>query len=617
VSRLRSVLFLLDTYETQEKTGGSHWKDRVVTRENSSASSTTREADRASSESTTMPADGLAGQVLALQMAAGNQAVAALLRSRAATLARGAGPVQHGGARSGERGSVAARPPAASIQPNPYRRATAGEGPRGDASTAVGLYRTTSNAALSRLIARSASSLAEDTQVQTDFEAIKTELDRFVYSASVEEKVISILSRNAHEAAGQVAGQGRRLNRLDMLLARLRTTTKQTGPFDIVTSYYDLMFAHFDRGDELRRIRDQHSRLFVGEEPMRQPQFFGADKEDFFGDLWEDVKSGAVERRIYAYFRGLGEAGVGLAEGMAMLLDPNQWPKLAHAIGNVPTTAKILWQNREKFWNAFLAAKPEEQARIIGRVVGEIEIQLASLAVGAGPGKAATSAPALAEATVAVGRAGTAASTLSTGMTITIDLGKLGAVTGQSLILMSQVAEGATKGKEDADVLKAAEAEAQKGGKAGGGKTGGGEPPKAPKDPGPGYKPLSKAEFDKLSPAQRQEHLTKWMKAHNVERIVRSAKHHAWPEYLGGPAKQALLSLDELKHIKFHTLLDTVLPRSRGVAYYAARTPAQKAEDIATLRRIARDFDIEEGTKISEQLEKVLKGAQYAVPAVP
>jgi hypothetical protein len=129
--------------------------------------------------------------------------------------------------------------------------------------------------------------------------------------------------------------------------------------------------------------------------------------------------------------------------------------------------------------------------------------------------------------------------------------------------------------------------------------------------PGPQFKSLSKAEYDKLTPAQQQEHLTQWMKAHNVERIIRSAKHHCWPEYLGGPAKQPLLSIDELKHIEFHSLLDTQLPRKLGSAFYAAKSPAEKVKDIATLRRVARDFDLEEGTKISQQLNAVLKGTPY------
>jgi hypothetical protein len=135
--------------------------------------------------------------------------------------------------------------------------------------------------------------------------------------------------------------------------------------------------------------------------------------------------------------------------------------------------------------------------------------------------------------------------------------------------------------------------------------------PNTPTPQDPPFKEITKEEYDKLTPAQQQEHLTRWMKAHNVERIIRSAKHHCWPEYLGGPAKQPLLSLDALKHIKFHSLLDTVLPRKLGAAYYAAKSPAEKIKDIATLRRIARDFDLEEGTKISEQLNAVLKGTPY------
>jgi hypothetical protein len=125
------------------------------------------------------------------------------------------------------------------------------------------------------------------------------------------------------------------------------------------------------------------------------------------------------------------------------------------------------------------------------------------------------------------------------------------------------------------------------------------------------FKEITKVEYDKLTHAQRQEYLGLWMKANNRDRIFLSEKHHAWPEYLGGPANQPLLSLDLFKHNKFHKLLDSVLPRNRATAFYAAKTPAQKIADIATLRRVARDFDLVEHTKISEQLNKVLKGTPY------
>ena len=54
-----------------------------------------------------------------------------------------------------------------------------------------------------------------------------------------------------------------------------------------------------------------------------------------------------------------------------------------------------------------------------------------------------------------------------------------------------------------------------------------------------------------------------------------------------------------------------MLPRWRGAAFHAAKTPAQKAADIATLRRVARDFNLVEHTDILEQLNKVLKRTPY------
>ena len=327
-----------------------------------------------------------------------------------------------------------------------------------------------------------------DAELEAAFQAIKNELDSLMYVAEVEENVLAILGRWARKPQTGVSPP------LDKLLVRLRTTVKLTGLFDTAVSYYDLMF-EFDRAEELRQIRDRHSRLFVGEEPLRRPKFFGMEKDDFFGSLWEDVKTGAVERRIYAYVRGLAEAGVGLVEGMAMLLDPWQWPKIAAAIGNLPQTATILWANREKFWNDFLTAKPEEQARIIGRVVGEIEIQLASMGVGASAGKASVTVPALAEATVAMGRGGATMGRLgTTAVTISVDLGKLGKA-GHSLILMSQVTEGATEGQKKADAVKPAEGEPPGPKK---------EPPKPPeklREPGEGIPVKAKWGNPKSQPA--------------------------------------------------------------------------------------------------------------------
>lgn len=96
----------------------------------------------------------------------------------------------------------------------------------------------------------------------------------------------------------------------------------------------------------------------------REPSVFGMDKDDFVGSLWEDVKSGAVERRIYAYFEGMADAGVGLVEGFRMLLtDP---AKVFESIGRLPETAKVFWKDRDRLWAQVAQASDQDQARLIG-----------------------------------------------------------------------------------------------------------------------------------------------------------------------------------------------------------------------------------------------------------
>src|SRR5215475_7929357 len=51
--------------------------------------------------------------------------------------------------------------------------------------------------------------------------------------------------------------------------------------------------------------------------------------------------------------------------------------------------------------------------------------------------------------------------------------------------------------------------------------------PTAPTLKEPEFKEITKVEYDKLTPAQQQEYLGRWMKEHNVERIYLSEKHHA------------------------------------------------------------------------------------------
>jgi len=294
-----------------------------------------------------------------------------------------------------------------------------------------------------------------DAEVKADAEEIKRlirayiDIMRMVPVPSVEERVLVLMRRWAAEQFPYRMGElldGKRSGRyLDRLFLHLSDAYVEKGLFvDIWTNYYTLILDNFRQADQVRALRDAASRVFAGDEGVPTPP-------SFFGILWEDVKSGAVASRIKNYLVGMCQAVKGLIDGIHLLLtDPG---KVLEAIGNLPSTIKVLWQNRGALWDQFVNAPPDEQARMIGRLFGEIEMLIATAGAGSSS-KPATSAPALAaaEEVVIVGRGGIATAAKTSGGTLTIDLGKLGEA-GRFTSLMAMSAEGSTKGKQTADEL--------------------------------------------------------------------------------------------------------------------------------------------------------------------
>ncbi|SKA64229.1 AHH domain-containing protein [Enterovibrio nigricans] len=201
------------------------------------------------------------------------------------------------------------------------------------------------------------------------------------------------------------------------------------------------------RGRRFQRLLQRKSRRFSQHEVP--------DEITFAGSFWQDLSEGQIRDQIFAYFQGMGEAGVAMAESVVMLVrDPGGF---IEAIGELPDNIARFWRNREQLINAFTSASPTEQARIIGRIFGEAEIFLAT----SGAGSAATPArgtlvtvPVRAEAVVAVGR-GSAA--LSSGGAITVDLGRLGPLASQGAQMVahtSQTASGSRAMSEAADTIE-------------------------------------------------------------------------------------------------------------------------------------------------------------------
>jgi hypothetical protein len=243
--------------------------------------------------------------------------------------------------------SAAATPPgeikmgAASdaLEADAHASETAAAPPTGSAGTAL----------VQRQIATTAPS-DESAELDQDFARIVAILDERHYSDRDEGEVIAILRRWAgrSESAG-LGGRGR--NYLDDLFTRLTVKTTTIGVVvGEVTSYYSLIFNHFDRVGEVRQIRDRYSQRFQGDEGIaevslvelqpRTKQFI-ADliasirespqyaREFITGDLWDTIREHwpailAVTlglMAIQAVIAALGVAPTGVTQIIAAILE--------------------------------------------------------------------------------------------------------------------------------------------------------------------------------------------------------------------------------------------------------------------------------------------------------
>ena len=283
-----------------------------------------------------------------------------------------------------------------------------------------------------------------DSKLGQDFSFIVAKLDELHYSDADEGEVINILKKWGQEdftTNPKLYPQGGEY--LDKLFDKLKMKSKDVGIVSTqMLSYYSVIFNKFDRVKEVKAIRDIFSRKYKGDS--------GIKEISFGGDLWEEVKSGAVRDRIFAYFKGMGEAVIGLLEGLYHLVtDPIGTLK---SIGELPETLSKLWDNREKLWKDFLNAEPTEQARMIGRLFGEAEILIATF--GAGSEGNILKAPEMATAVEFVmGQGGTLAMLPGKASAISINMAQLGIEATRMSVLTSKTAELAEKGEKKAESL--------------------------------------------------------------------------------------------------------------------------------------------------------------------
>ena len=237
-----------------------------------------------------------------------------------------------------------------------------------------------------------------DVRLEQDFQIIVGKLNERHYSAADEGAVLDILRRWGEE---KLTAQPERYpsggDYLEQLFRRLRGKTKDVGIVtEQVSNYYSTMFNHFDRVDELKAIRDAYAPGY-----RRDSGFGEMGLGSFF---WEEVKSGAIRDQIFAYFKGVGKGTWAGLKGTAkfaktLVTDPG---KAWQQVKSMPSAMKALWKNRGALWDQFVNASPEEQAEIIGKLVGEVEYSLASAGAG---GAAARGVTALGQAPGWLGKA--------------------------------------------------------------------------------------------------------------------------------------------------------------------------------------------------------------------
>lgn len=94
----------------------------------------------------------------------------------------------------------------------------------------------------------------------------------------------------------------------------------------------------------------------------------------------------------------------------------------------------------------------------------------------------------------------------------------------------------------------------------------------------------------------------------NADSVTSTAKtvihgHHPWPQYLGGPAKQALNELPSDLHTAYHSGLDNILPRQKGTDFYENLSGSEQAENFEKFRQYTQKFDEKHGTKLWEAVK--------------
>lgn len=257
-----------------------------------------------------------------------------------------------------------------------------------------------------------------DADRRRDADRIMGIVQRWRVSAAAEQEILDIVERHAQDPA-----------QFDEFLIVLRNRHYWGGLFGehyrngLMAISRELSGARLARFQTLLRTR---SRRFGDYRPPSEITFMGS--------LWEDVVSGQTAAQIFGFLRGMGEAGMAFADSLIMLVTrPDEF---VLSLTRLPEAVQTFWRNRRALWQRFMSAPPEEQARIIGRLTGEIEILLATSGAG-GSGSAASTARAIPALRPAVVVSATGEAAMQTARTAT-RLGPALQETGRMAALMTE-----------------------------------------------------------------------------------------------------------------------------------------------------------------------------------
>ncbi|MBN1875043.1 MAG: DUF4157 domain-containing protein [Anaerolineae bacterium] len=195
-----------------------------------------------------------------------------------------------------------------------------------------------------------------DQQLERDFLFVIGKLDEFYYSDSDEGEVIEVFRKWGKETfttRPDIYPNGG--DYLDKLFKKLIMKNKGDGQ---KLSYYSVIFNKFDRVGEVRKIRDQFSKLFKGEEGTKEVSF----TEEFKTGQWKETTKtfwGGKFKALGQYLQKIGTPAI--VQNL-----------LGGVVGAIIGFGKLVYELGEGIWSLAVALD-HIKASILYFVTGAIE----------------------------------------------------------------------------------------------------------------------------------------------------------------------------------------------------------------------------------------------------